>query len=198
MDLSEQDVRIARPRAMRWTLKDYYQMLDAGLFDGKRVELIEGEIVAMPPMKSAHYTSVPLVQDALTIAFGPGHVARAQAPLHLSRRSAPEPDIAVVPGTIRTWAAAHPTTALLVVEVSDATLSYDRNRKSGLYARAGISDYWIVNLGSRVLEVRRKPIADASVRYGHRYDELTILGPSDNIAPLAAPSSIVNVVDLLP
>lgn len=198
MDLSEPDVRIVRPRAMRWTLKDYYHMLEAGLFNGKRVELIEGVIVAMPPMKSAHYASVALVQDALTHAFGTGHVVRAQAPLHLRRRSAPEPDIAVVAGTIRTWATSHPTTALLVVEVSDTTLSYDRNRKAGLYARAGISDYWIVNLNSRFLEVRRKPIVDASARYGHRYEDLVILTASDQVVPLSAPYSTVNVADLLP
>ncbi len=198
MGLSKPDVRKGRPRAMTWTRKDYYRMLDAGLFKGKRVELLEGVIVAMPPMKSAHYTSVALVQGVLTAAFGTGHVVRAQAPLHLGPRSAPEPDIAVVPGTIRTWTTGHPTTALLIVEVSDTTLSYDRNRKGGLYARAGISDYWIVNLGRRILEVRRNPVPDASRRYGYRYADLLILASTDHIVPLAAPQASVNVADMLP
>jgi Uma2 family endonuclease len=123
---------------------------------------------------------------------------RLQAPLHLGPRSAPEPDAAVVPGGPRDYTATgHPTTALLIVEVSDTTLSYDRGRKASLYARAGIADYWILNLVQQ-LEVHRWPVPDPTQHYRHGYADVLILTPQDHIAPLAAPKKRVAVADLLP
>jgi Uma2 family endonuclease len=117
--------------------------------------------------------------------------------LNLSRHSAPQPDIAVVAGTVGSYATP-PATALLVVEVSDATLWYDRNRKAAMYARAGIADYWIVNIRDRQLEIRRTPIPDPGTRQGHRYDHLSVLTPPDHATPLAAPQAQIAVADLLP
>ena len=111
----------------------------------------------------------------------------------------PEPDAAVVPGGPRDYATTgHPTTALLIVEVSDTTLSYDRGCKASLYARAKIADYWIVNLVHGRLEVRRNPVPDVSERYGWRYQDVLLLAPPDRIAPLAAPKKHIAVADLLP
>ena len=174
-------------------------MADLGLFRDQRVELMEGTIVHMPPQKNFHVLGIGLVEAALRAAFGPRHWVRIQAPLHLGRRSAPEPDVAVVPGGPRDYTTTgHPTTALLIVEVSDTTLSYDRGRKASLYARAKIADYWILNLVHGRLEVRRNPVPDRGERYGWRYQDVLLLDPQDHIAPLAAPKKRVAVVDLLP
>jgi Uma2 family endonuclease len=91
----------------------------------------------------------------------------------------------------------HPTTAVLVVEVSDSTLDYDRGQKASLYARAGIADYWIVNLVDRRLEVRRTPIADTTQALGHGYASVTELVPPATISLLAAPHVSFAVADLL-
>jgi Uma2 family endonuclease len=193
-----------KPQTRKWTRREYYRMADLGLFDGQRVELIEGTIVQMPPQKNFHVIGIGLVEKTLQAAFGPRFWVRIQAPLHLGPRSAPEPDAAVVPGSPRDYTAAdrsatdQPTTALLIVEVSDTTLSYDRGRKASLYARAKIADYWIVNLVHGRLEVRRSPVPDAGQRYGWRYHDVLLLGPKDRIAPLAAPKKRVAVADLLP
>src|SRR5204862_46858 len=93
--------------------------------------------------------------------------------------------------------ASNPTTALLVVEVADTTLSYDRNTKASLYAASGIADYWIVNIPGQQLEVFRDPVPDASARFGVRYSSRTILVAGDVVSPLALPAAQVPVADLL-
>src|SRR5439155_3890171 len=111
------------PRRRRWTRDEYYRLAEIGFFRDQRVELVDGEIVQMPPQKNFHVIGIDLVHQALQKAFGPGHWVRIQAPLHLRPNSAPEPDLAVVRGSSRDYAATdHPTSALLVVEVSDTTL----------------------------------------------------------------------------
>ena len=130
-------------------------------------------------------------------AFGPGHWIRILGPLRFGRRSELSPDLAVVPGGPRDNLAT-PTAALLVVEISDSTLSYDRRRKGSLYARAGISDYWIVNLNRGQLEVYRRPIPVPTCRYGYGYSVMDVLGPDDVASPLVAPQARVAVADLLP
>src|SRR5262245_54004413 len=132
----------AMPARRLWTRKEFYRMAALGLFRHQRVELIEGVIIQMPPMLEPHAAGIEKTRRALEAVFGPDHWARAQMPLHLRRRSAPYPDIAVVPGGPGDYQTA-PTTALLVCEISDTTLTYDRGRKASLYASAGISDYWI-------------------------------------------------------
>lgn len=164
----------------------------------ERVELIDGVIYEMFPINPPHAYSVLAGESVLAIAFGPGYHVRTQQPLHLGPRSEPIPDIAVVQGARDDYSQQHPTTALLLVEVSDSTLWSDRRRKGGLYARAGIADYWIVNLKKRQLEVYRTPIADAAHHYGHRYANVTVLTPADAVLPLAAAASRICVGDLLP
>jgi hypothetical protein len=104
----------------------------------------------------------------------------------------------VVQGSPRSASPDNPTTALLVAEVSDTTLAYDRHTKGSLYAAAAIADYWIINLVDRQLEVYRNPVSDSSQRYGCRYDNVTILLATDHISPLAAPHARILVADLLP
>jgi Uma2 family endonuclease len=87
---------------------------------------------------------------------------------------------------------------LLIVEVAETSLRYDRTTKAGLYARAGIADYWIINLKDRQLEVHRDPIKNASKPFGYDYRTRTVLKGRDNVSPLAAPHSKIEVADLLP
>jgi Uma2 family endonuclease len=186
-------------RRRRWTRREYYRLLDRGFFLEQRTELIGGEILVMPAQKNFHALALSLTQDALRAAFGPGYWVRGQASLDLSPFSVPDPDLAVVAGNPRDHNTKdNPTTALLIVEVSDTTLRYDRGRKASLYASAGIADYWIVNLVDRQLEIYRQPVADSSQPFGHRYDQVTVLGPTDTATPLAAPTAQISVADLLP
>ena len=183
----------------RWTRVEYERMIDAGVFEAdERAELIGGEIVVMTPQKSLHATGVRLAQDTLSAAFGVGHDVRAQLPLALDPDSEPEPDVAVVSGSPRDYRYAHPTTALLVVEVSDTTLGLDRERKSGLYARAGIAEYWIVNLVDGILEVHRDPDSAPEAQCGWAYRTVQPLRAVDTVSPLAAPAARIRVGDLLP
>jgi Uma2 family endonuclease len=155
------------PTPRRWTREEYYRMGDLGFFHGQRVELIEGEIMVLSPQNWPHTLTVARVGEALHRVLGTGFWVRMQFPLNLST-SDPEPDVSVAAGRIEDYSD-HPTTAVLIVEVSDSSLSYDRNRKASLYARAGIADYWIVNLVNHQLEVRRDPRSDPSQPYGHGY-----------------------------
>jgi Uma2 family endonuclease len=173
-------------------------LYDQGWFAGQRVELIEGRVIQMPPQKPPHTIGVELGREALEAAVGRRYWVRCQAPLHLGGRSAPEPDLAIVPGRPRDYIGkGHPISALLVVEVSGATLAYDRGLKAGIYARYGITDYWIVNLVHRRLEVLRQPVPGKKPR-SFRYADVTLLGATDHVSPLALPRVKIFVSDLLP
>jgi Uma2 family endonuclease len=186
-------------RRRRWTAKEFYRLLDLGFFKGQRVQLIEGEILQMAPQKNYHAMGITLTEDALRVVFGPNFWIRVQMSIDLTPYSVPDPDLAVVPGAPRTHNIAfNPTTALLLVEVSETTLSFDRRRKGSLYARASIADYWILNLVHRQLEVRRNPVADPAARYGFRHADEMILRAGDFVAPLAVPQARIAVADLLP
>lgn len=188
---------LAEPQPRQWTRKEYYRLLDLGFFRNQRVELIEGEIIERPPMKNSHAVAVSLALDALRAAFGERYWIRPQLPLHLGPRSEPEPDVSVVPGDARDYQD-HPTTALLVVEISDTSLSFDRGRKKGLYAGAGIAEYWIVNLVDKQLEVYRDPQRESRRPRHHTYRKVTLLKLGAAVEPLAAPNARVTVNSLLP
>jgi Uma2 family endonuclease len=185
------------PQPHRFTREEYYRMGELGFFDGHRVELIEGEIIDMAPQKNPHFLSISLVARALGKAFGTEYWVRVQGPLHLISNSEPEPDIAVVPGPMESYKK-HPTTALLVVEVSETTLRFDRGEKASLYARAGIKDYWLVNLVGNCVEVMREPAEDAGAALGWRYGSVVTVRVGENVSPLAKGESKIAVADLLP
>jgi Uma2 family endonuclease len=172
-------------------------MADLGFFHGQRAELIEGEVMVLSPQKAEHFTATDRVTELLRAAFGAGYHVRMQGPLELGPHSEPEPDVAVVLGTREQYALQPPRTAVLIVQVSDSSLASDRTRKASLYARAGITDYWIVNLVDHRLEVRRDPVADATQAYGHGYAALTELTPPAADSPLAAPAVRLAVADLI-
>ena len=187
---------VVGPKKRRWTRAEFSRLADLGLFRGQRVELLGGEVVEMAAQKDTHVISVSLTAKQAAAAFGPGFWVRVQAPLNLGRLDEPEPDIVVVTGSERDYLGSdNRVDPLLVIEVSDTTLAYDRGRKARRYARAGVTDYWIVNLPDRQLEVYRDP---ARVGAGYRFRSVTILQPSDAVAPIAVPASNVRVADLLP
>jgi Uma2 family endonuclease len=183
----------------KWTREEYDRMLDCGILDeDSRVELIAGEIVTVAPQKSPHATAVGLGNDAMRLAVGPEFHVRSQMPLALGPDSEPEPDLAIVRGTIRDYADAHPDHAMLIIEVSDSTLAHDRVRKGSLYARSGIPEYWIVNLPSRLLEVYRDPAPDPAAPFGYAYRQRLSFGPEDRVSLVAIPGAEIAVADLLP
>ena len=181
----------------RWTRLEYERMTEAGvLTPNDRVELIGGEILTVTPQNSAHATAVSLANEALRRVVGPQHHVRVQLPLAIGDDSEPEPDIAVVPGSIRDYRDTHPESALLVVEVSDSTLAFDRQVKGSLYARERVAEYWIVNLIELVVEIYRDPTEDSSARFGWSYSQSKRVACTESIAlPFGG---AVSAVDLLP
>ena len=123
---------------------------------------------------------------------------RVQLPLALDDDSEPEPDVSVVRGSLAQADRTLPSRPDLVVEVAESSLTFDRREKASLYARAGVEDYWIVNLVSRVLEVLRDPVADPTAPYGWRYARTRILTGADVVFPVGAPLSRIPIADLLP
>jgi Uma2 family endonuclease len=140
-------------------------------------------------MNPPHAVTLGLVEEAIRAAFGAGWWVRNQLPLVLGHDTDPEPDLAVVPGRPRDYAA-HPTTADLVIEVADSSLDFDTNEKRLLYARSAIRDYWVVDINGRRLLVYRDPRAGD-------YASQQVFSPADAVAPLAVPSAVVPVADLL-
>lgn len=190
---------LAAPRVRRWTRDEYYQMASLGWFRGKRVLLLDGEIIEMAGQGNWHSIALEMCERVLRDLFPKDRYwVRGQRPLDLPDGSSdPEPDLAVVPGNPADFHQ-HPSTALLVVEVSDSSLRLDR-RKANAYAAAGVEDYWIINLPDRVVEVYRDPVPDATAEFGHRYGSLVTLRPGDLVIPLAAGKGpLIAVADLLP
>jgi Uma2 family endonuclease len=181
----------------RWSRVEYEQLVELGLFHGDPVELIGGQLLVAEPQGSYHATAVGIADDALRAVLPPGWIVRAQMPIALDDESAPEPDLAIVRGARDDYLSAHPTLPALALEVSDTSLDFDRRSKGSLYARAGVQDYWIVNVTERVLEVYRDPIADPSAPYGWRYRSVTVLTPPSTVVPLALPSTSIAVTALL-
>ena len=189
------------PERFVWTRAKYEHATELGLFGpDDHIELIEGEIVQKMPVNSPHSTAVMLTENALRRAFSSGHILRVQQPLSVGAYSQPEPDVAVVRGSARDYTNAQPGSdmAPLVVEVSDTTLGNDRTKKSLLYARAGIPEYWIVNINDRLLEVYRHPAPAEDGSVSHSYRQVLRLTETEAIAPLAAEETIIAVADLLP
>jgi len=182
-----------------WTIEEFERLFDAGFFaPDTRLELIEGEIFEKPHRSPRNATAVMLAQDALRDSFNDGTHVRIQAPMVFGEASKPEPDISVVVGVPRDYLASHPSKALLIVEISETTLETDQTTKSSLYARAGIEDYWIVNLVDQTLEVRRQPFAKNDALFGWEYRSTQIFIVGESVSPHHAPGAEVKVEELLP
>jgi Uma2 family endonuclease len=182
----------------RWSRLEYEQLAETGFFDDDPVELMGGQLVVCEPKGTYHVTVMGRVHEAVRAPLPPGWIVRDQAPIALGDDSAPEPDLAVVPGGLDDYLNAHPSVPALVIEVADASLSFDRKVKGSLYARGGIRDYWIVNVVDRVLEVYREPQPDASAVYGWSYGSLRTVRPVETVTPLALAGMSIPVAALLP
>jgi Uma2 family endonuclease len=182
----------------RWRRVEYERLVDLGVFEGDPIELMGGQLVVAEPQGTYHASAISSADYALRAVLPPGWIVRIQSPVSLDDESEPEPDLVVVPGRPTDYRQAHPERPALAVEVAEASLEFDRQHKGSLYARAGIPDYWVVNLVDRVLEVHRDPGPDPSAPYGWRYRAVTVLTPPAVVVPLAFASSQIAVADLLP
>ena len=186
-------------RTRRFSRAEYDRLIELGVFQpDDRIELIGGELMVAEPKGAPHYTATRKTAKALEAAFGPGWDVRTEGPIGLDDDSEPEPDVAVVPGSPDDYSRAHPSRPVLTVEVAESSLDADRHRKGSLYARAGLADYWVLNLVDRVLEVYREPAPDSAAPFGWRYTRSEVFEASARVTPLAAPDSSVSVSQLLP
>jgi Uma2 family endonuclease len=183
----------AAPAMHRFTRDEYYRMAEAGLFQNEHVELLDGEIITMSPKLAPHTYSVNQLMYALVAGLGASAIVRVQDPIVLNNWSEPEPDIAVCLPVPDRYKQAHPRAdqVLLVMEVAESSLSYDRTRKARAYAASGIPEYWIVNLVDRRIEVLTDPVPKARNYRQQRYALVsdTLLLPN---------GSSITVADILP
>jgi Uma2 family endonuclease len=185
--LAQRDVWPERIRPLRRV--EYDALIEQGLLEDSRVELLLGTLVEMTPQGPLHANVIRrLVEQLLPAVSGRAHV-RVQSPLALSDDSEPEPDVAVVPAA--DYDAAHPSSALLVIEVSETSLVKDRGIKAALYATTGIPEFWLVNLAEQVVEVHSHPLAG-------RYTDVQRVDRSAQLTLAGFPSVSISVADLLP
>lgn len=177
-----------------YTVDAYFRLVDDGVLRADdRVELLDGVIVAEPPMDPPQATGITMVTEALRDALGGRALLRIQAPFIAGAHSVPEPDVAVVAGRAADYADHHPGDAFLVAEVSASSLPQDRLSKSRIYAGAGIPEYWIINLPDDCLEVFRAPDAVRRV-----YAERLIAQRGERLSLVAFPDVSVAIDDLIP
>ncbi len=156
------DVTVA-PTRYRLTTEDYHRMGEVGIFgDNKRIELIDGELIDMAPIGSDHGATVDGLTELFVLACQRRAIVRVQCSVRLGRFSEPQPDLSMLRLRADRYHSGHPEAGdvLLLVEVSDSSLRFDRTVKLPLYARAGIAEYWIVDLTRRVVDVHRDPVGD--------------------------------------
>lgn len=179
----------------QWTVEDYHRMAELGLLDPReRTELLAGQITLMAAKGTPHVTTLRLLAAQLDsiLANEPVFIS-TQDPIQLDDRSEPEPDLALIQGTVLDYADQHPRPkqVALVVEVADSTLSHDCEIKDKLYAQAGIADYWVVDLPHRQLHIFRDPTLAGYTRH-------LILTEPNAVAPLAFPDCCLELTAILP
>jgi hypothetical protein len=183
----------AMPVRRRFDVDEYHAMIRAGiLMEGDRVELIEGEIVEMHTIGSPHFASVVRLNRLLVTALGNQAIVSIRSPVRLSRHSEPEPDVVVLRPRNDDYAAGlpGPPESLLVIEVADTSLAYDRTVKLPLYARTGVPEVWIVDLEARAVEIHRQPSDN-----GYLASERVTAG---NVSPDAFPDLKLDLREILP
>lgn len=154
----------------------------------------------MPPVYPRHATTVSLLNRKLLRQFDGQAEIRIQQPVTLSSvESEPEPDFLLARGDVLTYAERHPIPEkiLLIGEVSDNTMTYDRTTKVSLYALASIKEYWIANVQDNQLEIHRDPEVSSDGTSGSYRTKLTF-DPEDSVAPLAFPDQAISLEDLFP
>lgn len=182
---------LAEKRRHRLSVGDYYRMAEAGILaPDARVELIEGEVLDMAPIGTRHNGCVNFLSNTLIAVLRERAIVQTQGPIRLDAFSEPQPDLALLRPRPDFYASAHPTPAdvLLVIEVADTTLAFDREVKVPLYARFAIPEVWLVDVEGRVLHRYREPAAGAYVRV----DRPALQG----LAPAALPDAALDLAGL--
>jgi Uma2 family endonuclease len=183
-------------RPVLWTATEFNHLGAQGFLAGRRAFLLNGVIWEQGAMNPPHANALELVTEAVRAAFGSGWRFRIRTPLMLDEFNNPMPDVFVVAGRPGSHPE-HPTTAALVVEISDTTLQTDLTEKAETYATAGIGDYWVLDLNARQLIVFRDP-APLTGLGATAYATRRTLNPGDTVSPLAAPTATISVSALLP
>src|SRR5579859_3884632 len=175
------------------TVAEYHRMGEVGiLHEDDRVELIEGELVAMTPIGSNHSGTINTLNRALVMAVGSRGVVAVQNPVQLDDLSEPRPDFSILrprPDDYRR-ATPRPDEVLLIIEVADSSLAYDRAIKRALYARHGIPEFWMVNLQANSVEVCRKPAGEA-------YTDISTIERDGTLEPQLLPGAAIPAAVLL-
>lgn len=184
---------IAHAETYRFSVEEYHKLGEVGILgENDRIELLNGELVLMAPIGKRHAQSVRRMINRLTKLFGDLCFIDAGNPVVLDGFSEPQPDVLFVRFEIdETGELPGPEDVYAVVEVADSSLRYDTTAKLAAYARAGIREYWIVNLADNVVEVHRDPVGD-------RYTVSFHAKPGEKLAPLAFPDREIDVEDILP
>ena len=174
----------------KWTVEDYHQIIESGVLEGKSVELLQGEIVTKTPEKPIHSSRIDTVADYLRDLLRGKAKVREAHPITLDN-SEPEPDIAIVHPQIDNYASRHPypQDILLLIEVSNNSLSKDLEEKSIIYAHNGIPEYWVIDLPHNKLWVFTQPEQNG---YADRKQVIT-----GNINPVAFSNTTIEVNKLL-
>jgi Uma2 family endonuclease len=176
------------------TSAEYYQMMESGIIrEGEKVELILGQIFTMAAKGTRHTVATTRLLKSLLMLIGVQAIVRCQEPITLPNNSEPEPDIVIVRLRSDDYVNSHPSPAdiILVIEVADSTIKFDREKKAPLYAAAGISEYWIVNLIDNRLEIYRQP--EESI-----YASIQIVTPPRSISLPQFPDIVVQINDFFP
>jgi Uma2 family endonuclease len=164
MSTSQSEVRmVAQIARWQFTVEDYHQMHKTGILaEDDHVELLDGEVRAMSPIGSFHAAIVKRLNALLSRLIGSTAIISVQDPVQLDDYSEPQPDVAVLRLDDTFYATSHPTAndALLVIEVSDTSLEYDRDEKIPRYAHAGIREVWLIDVAQEVVEQYTQPRGD--------------------------------------
>jgi Uma2 family endonuclease len=179
------DLSHATPR--RLTRAEYDRMGELQFFRGERVELIHGTVVRMSPIGPSHSSMVGRLNELLLPRLLGRATVRIQQPFIAHDDSEPEPDVAIVPSG--RYNDRHPDSALLIVEVAESSLAYDRETKGLLYAASGVPEYWLVDVGGRAVEVYRNP-------EGGRYALARRALGGESLSPSAFPDLVIALSDI--
>ena len=184
------------PPRKRWTRAECQSLEATGLWERERLELIEGELISRMGKKRPHVNVMILVMEWLSGVFGARYV-NPEAPIDVSPEdnptNEPEPDLVVLKQPCSAYESTNPgpSDVRLVVEISDTTLAFDLGTKARLYARAGIPEYWVVDVVGRSIIVHRNPLAGA-------FENVTSYREGESIAPLSATDRSFHVDDAFP
>ncbi len=177
----------------RFTVAEYHRMAEVGILTEKdRVELIDGEIVEMTPIGPRHASVVKRLTALLTSRLGARTIVSVQDPVQLSKESEPQPDVVLLRPSSDFYAEGHPepVDTLLLIEVADTSLPYDRGVKLPRYAAAGVPEVWIVDLADEAVEVYRAPAPED-------YRQTVRIPRGGSLSPAAFPDLTLEIDEIL-